>query len=131
MSKGWKILFLVHLIVGLIFGLGYILLPDLVISLFGLSGYNPWLMRMIGAAILGFTASSWYGMAQVSYDRVRGIVMAEIVWTALGALVSLLGLLFDRQPPALWLNAIILALFAAVFSFLAYREDRPGGLARR
>lgn len=127
MAKEWKILFIVHLIVGLLFGLGYILFPDLMISLFGLVGFDPWLLRLVGAAILGFAASSWFGMSQNAYERVRGIVVAEIVWTVLGALVSLLGLLIGGLPSAVWINVIVLGLFAAAFIVLAVREDRTAG----
>jgi hypothetical protein len=124
MAKEWRILFLIHLIVGLVFGLGYIVLPDLTINLLGLTGFNPWLLRIVGAAILGYSASSWYGMQQTSYERIRGIVIAEIVWTTLGALVSLLGVLFAGQPASVWLNVIALGAFAVAFIWLAAREQK-------
>jgi hypothetical protein len=127
-AKEWKVLFTVHLIVGLIFGLGYMLFPDLAISLFGLASFDPWLLRLVGAAVLGYTASSWFGMRQTSYERVRGIVMAEIVWTVLGALVSLMGLLIGGLAPAVWINVVVLGLFGAAFIVLAVREEQNAGV---
>jgi hypothetical protein len=128
MAKEWKVLFVAHLIVGLLFGLGYILLPNLMISWFGLTRFDPWLLRLVGAAILGYTASSWFGMLQTEYEQVRGIVVAEIVWTVLGALVSLFGLLIGGLPPAVWINVIVLGLFAAAFIVLAIRGERTVGV---
>jgi hypothetical protein len=123
-AKEWKTLFSVHLIAGLLFGLGYLLLPDLMISLFGLTRFDPWLLRLVAAAILGYAASSWFAISQTTYERVRVIVMAEIVWTTLATLVCLLGLLIGGLPPAVWINVVVFGLFAAAFIVLAVREER-------
>jgi hypothetical protein len=42
----------------------------------------------------------------------------EIAWTILGALVVLWGLIFAGLPAFGWVNAVILAGFAAAFSIL-------------
>jgi hypothetical protein len=114
-SSGLRTTFLVHGIVGLIFGLGYLLIPETV------GGLTNWEMgdpayRTLGAAILGFTASSWLALRQTERSKVKIVVQAEIVWTVLGALVSAWSVLAAAAPPFAWVNAAILAAFAVAFA---------------
>jgi hypothetical protein len=48
----------------------------------------------------------------------------EIVWTTLGALVMLWGLIFAGLPAFGWVNTVILAGFAAAFSVFYFRQEK-------
>lgn len=110
-------LFLVHFIVGLVFGLIYLLIPDTFLGLFGVTIADSFPYRTIGAAVLAFSASSWYCYKADAWEKVKIVVQAEIVWTVLAALVGLYGLLILAQPPSFWINVIIMAGFAAAFVY--------------
>jgi uncharacterized membrane protein len=114
---GLKITFLVHVIVGGIFGLAYLLIPQVITIVMGFSAGEPALslFRVIGAAILGFAASSWFCYRQTLWERVKIVVQMEIVWTILGALASAWGVVSGAFPATGWMNAIILAAFAIAF----------------
>ena len=71
--------------------------------------------RLIGAAVLGITASSWFAYRAAGWERVKIVVQMEIVWTVLGTLVMLWGLIFAGLPAIGWLNTIILGGFAIAF----------------
>ncbi len=114
---GLKTTFLVHLIVGLIFGLAYLLIPESLGNLLGWPVKDPLLERTVGAAILGFTASSWWAYREIAWEKVKIVVQMEIVWATLGALVALWGELFAGAPVAGWLNFIILGAFAVAFAY--------------
>jgi hypothetical protein len=116
-SSGLKTLFLVHFIVGLVFGLAFVLIPKIFMGLFGMSVPDVEPYRLVGAAVLAFTASSWYCYQAAVWEKVKIVVQAEIVWTVLATLVLLYGLLFAGQPSALWINTIIMAVFAAAFIY--------------
>ncbi len=114
---GLRTLFLVHLIIGLIFGLAYLLIPETFAGLFGMSMKDPVYARLLGAAILGFTASSWWAYRETVWEKVKIVVQAEIVWTALGTLAALWGELIGGVAPAGWLNVIILAGLCLAFAY--------------
>jgi len=120
-SPGLKTLFLVHAIVGTIFGLAYLLMPDVWGSLTGVPMQEPGWYRAIGAAILGFAASSWLAYRETIWDKVKIVVQMEIVWTVLGTLVALWGLLFAGFPTADWLNALVLGGFALAFTYFYFQ----------
>jgi hypothetical protein len=116
-SSGLRTLFLVHFVFGLVFGLLYLLIPGIFMGWLGMSVQDDLPYRIIGAAILAFTTSSWYCYKAAEWERVKIVVLAEIVWTALNALVGLYGLLFAGQPAAEWINVIIMAGFAVAFTY--------------
>jgi hypothetical protein len=119
-SSGLKTTFLVHIIVGLIFGFGMLLFPQAWAAL-GVSVKEPNMYRLAGAAILGFTSSSWWAYKETTWDKVKIVVQMEIVWTILATLVILWGLLFAGLPAVEWVNAIIMAGFAVAFTYFYSR----------
>jgi len=116
LSSGLKMTFLIHFIVGVIFGLIYLLAPEALGRLVGWPVQEVPPYRLIGAAMLGFAASSWLSYKATNWETVKIVVQMEIVWTILGALVMLWGLLFAALPAFGWVNFVILAAFAAAFA---------------
>lgn len=117
-----KTLFLVHFIVAALFGLTYLLIPETFGSLVAWPIQEPAIYRLIGAAILSFAVSSWLAYKETSWDSVRIVVQMEIVWTALGTLVTLWALLFAGLPVFGWVNAVILAGFGVAFGYFYARK---------
>ena len=122
LSQGLKTTFLIHFIVALLFGLGYLLIPTTVGNWYGLDVQEPAIYRLLGGALLGFAASSWLSYQATDWESVRIVVVMEIVWTVLGTLVMLYALLYAGFPVLGWINAIILAAFAVAFGWFYYRK---------
>jgi len=121
-SSGLKALFLVHFVFGLIFGLAYLLIPGLTMGWLGVSLKDESAYRIVGAAILAFSTSSWFCYKAGEWERVKIVVLAEIAWTVLVALVCLYGLIFAGAPAAFWINVIIMAGFAVAFVYYYSRH---------
>ena len=121
-SQGLKTTFLLHFIVALLFGLGFLLIPSTVGSWYGMNILEPVTYRLLGAAMLGFAASSWMAYSANNWEAVRIVVIMEIVWTILGTLVVLYGIFFASYPALYWINAILLAAFAAAFAWFYFRK---------
>jgi len=121
-SQGLKTTFLIHFIVALIFGLGFLLIPNVLGNLYGLNVQEPEIYRLLGGAMLGFAVSSWLSYKATDWESVRIVVVMEIVWPTLGTLVMLYGLLFAGFPVLGWLNAVILAAFAIAFGWFYFRK---------
>jgi hypothetical protein len=122
LSQGLKTTFLVHFIVALLFGLGFLLIPIAVGSIYGLNVQEPEIYRLLGGAMLGFAVSSWLSYKATNWDSVRIVVIMEIVWTILGTLVMLYALLIAGFPALGWINAIIFAAFAIAFGWFYFQK---------
>jgi hypothetical protein len=121
-SSGLRLLFLVHFVVGLVFGLAYLFIPGMFLGLLGVTIPDELPYRIAGAAVLAFAASSWYCYQNPEWERVKFIVLAEIVWTVLNVLVNLFHLIFAGAPAANWISVVIMAGFAAAFIYFYYKK---------
>lgn len=124
-SPGLRIIFAVHAVVGAIFGLAYLLIPETFADLLNFTfpdGSEPY-VRILGAAILAFTASSILGYLAHEWREVKIVVQTEIPWCLLGAVVTLWFVLDGVLPAVAWINFIALALFFVAFAFYFWREE--------
>jgi hypothetical protein len=120
---GLRTTFWVHLVVGGIFGLGYLLIPELVGGLFGVQVDDvvPW--RLVGAAICSFAASSWWAAHETEWERVRIVVEMEIIWTVLAGLVFAYAIIALGYPLLVWVGTVMMALFAIAFGYFYALES--------
>ncbi|MHA2089874.1 MAG: hypothetical protein ACW98K_03360 [Candidatus Kariarchaeaceae archaeon] len=112
--------FLAHAVVGIVFGLSYLLDPTIYEDLFDFTMTEPMVYRLVGAAIFALGVASWLAYREINFDKVKILVILEIIFTVLGAIVTVWGLIDDEFPEAAWLNAILLAAFACAFSYSYY-----------
>ena len=119
---GLKITFLVHFVVAVVFGAGFLLIPEMLTGMLGARAMEPSTFRLVGAAMLAFAASSWLAYRQPVWEKVKIVVQIEIVWTVLGVLATLYGLIFEGLPAADWMNVVILGAFAVAFIFFYSRR---------
>ena len=115
--SGLKATFLAHSVITGLVGLQHVIAPRWWTDLVGLEIQITVTWRVIGAALLAFAVSSWLAYREDAWDRVRIVVVMEIVWSALGALVIVWGILDEGAPPLEWVNVALLAVFAAVFTY--------------
>jgi hypothetical protein len=121
-SYGLKITFLVHFVMAAVFGLVFLLIPEMFGGMMGTVIREPSTFRLVGAALIAFAASSRFAYREAVWERVKIVVQMEIVWTVLGVLATLYGLVFEGLPSGDWMNVIILGAFAVAFSFFYSRR---------
>ena len=81
MSKALKITFGVHMVVALLFGAPLLLIPGRFLGLFGWQPLDPHITRLLGAAMLAFTWSSFQGYRTTDMNLKRAIlVVFAITW---------------------------------------------------
>jgi hypothetical protein len=123
-TPGSKITFFARFVITGLVGLQHLLVPRLATVLAGIEITEtvPW--RLMGAALLGFAASSWMASRESVWARVRILVIMEIIWSALGALVILWGIAFEGLPPSEWLSVATLGGLAAAFAVFFSKMER-------
>jgi len=121
-SPALKNTFLLHAIVATLFGFVYLLIPGWLGKLINWPMQEVEAYRLLGAAILGFGTSSWLAYRENTREAVIVVVRMELVWTGLGTLVMLYGVLLADLPAFTWVNIVILAAFAVLFSVFYPRK---------
>lgn len=122
-SRGLKITFLIHAIVGAVMGLAYLMIPTIMGDWVGWN-MSDFAYRVVGAAILGFAASSWLAYMAEQWSEVRIVVEAELIWVVLAAVVQLWALLVNAVPIFGWFNFAMLALFGIAFGYFLVVHSR-------
>jgi hypothetical protein len=119
---GLKITFLVHFVVALVFGLVFLLIPEMFGGMMGASIKEPSTFRLLGAALVAFAASSWFAYKESMWERVKIVVQMDIVGAILGVLAMLYGLIFEGLPAGDWMNVVIYGAFAVAYTFFYSRR---------
>jgi hypothetical protein len=109
--------FVLHFIISGAVGLQHLLFPRMWTNLAGMVIIETVTWRLIGAALIAFAISSLLASRHTSWEGVRILVIMEIVWSVLAALVIIWGIVVEGLAPLEWINVVILAVFALVFIF--------------
>jgi hypothetical protein len=113
---GLRATFLAHAIAACAFGLIFLFIPDVWGDLVNWPADDTAPYRLMGAAMLGYGASSILAYRETDWDKVVIVVRMEIVWTALATLVMLWAVIFDGAPVIGWLYVGLMAIWAILFS---------------
>lgn len=115
-----SLLFRVHALVAGVVGAQHLVFPRFWTDLAGMEITETTTWRLIGAALVAMAVSSWLAAGERQWSRVRIVVILEIIWSALAAVVLIWGILAEGLPPLEWVNAVTVAAFALAFTW-AYR----------
>jgi hypothetical protein len=124
MSKGLKLTFLIHAIVAGLMGALLLLIPGRFLQAIGWAPIDPILSRVLGAALLALAWSSFRGWQASDWVQVAILVELEVAYTVLGCVGLLRHLLFARYPLIVWLDFVVLLLFAIAWIFFLVRGKR-------
>ncbi len=120
---GTKIVLWLHVAIGMVFGVALMLMPKELMSLYGWPATSPYFPRLFGAALVGFASSSFLAVVGDNWEKSRIIVMGEITWTGMAALVCVWMQVMDELPLLGWVNAGIFGFFAVAFMIMYFIEE--------
>ena len=113
--KSLRVWFVIHFVIDIIIAIPMLLVPELLLPLFGWSVVDPITSRLVGAALLGIGVESLLGR-NASRDVFKAMLNLKILWAS-GAILGIgLGLVAGG-PPIAW---IFLAIFTGFLGLWAY-----------
>lgn len=112
MNKGIKIVFLIHAIVALFFGVVLTFLPTTWADVMNWQPLDTAMTRLLGAAMFAFAVGSFLGFVSQTWEQVQIVVLMEIALTVIGLLVGLFEMIFADAPASIWFNTVLFGLFA-------------------
>ena len=117
-------LLLINAIVASLFGLGFVLIPDMVLSLYGvtLSVNGIYISRLLGAAFLGFAVVSWLVKNSTGSAELRAILFALFISEILGFFISLFYQLQGVVNALGWTTVAIYLLLGVGFGYFYWKN---------
>ena len=122
-----RYLFIASAVVGILFGLGFLLFPDQLLQLYGvqLSEAGLQIARLMGSAFIGLGIITW--QARYSHDSAarRAIVTGLFIDFLLGFIVSIMIMVSGIVNALGWSTVIIYLLFTLAYGYFQFikRED--------
>ena len=116
-----RLIFQAHALIAGLVGAQHLVFPRFWTDLAGMTIDETATWRLIGAALIALAVGSWLAARERAWARVRIVVILEIVWSGLAAVVITWGILAEGLPPLEWVNAVLVAGFAVAFGW-AYRR---------
>jgi hypothetical protein len=109
-----------------VFGLGFLLVPGAVASLYGiaLEGSHQY-ARYFGSALLGFAAVLWLARKSASGVALRAILVGSFVASAIGLLVAVFEVIQGAGNALVWSTVVIYFLLALGFGDFVFRTPPP------
>lgn len=118
-------LFKTAAVIALVFGIGFVLAPAQLASLYNLTldGAGLYVGRLFGALLIGVGVINWSAATLQEQQGTRAVALGNLVGDGLGFVIALLVQLngvagINRLG---WLNVVIYLLLAAGFAYLLYR----------
>ena len=117
-SKAMRIAILVYAILWGLYGLLHVVAPEL------MQAKDPAVERVLGAAMVALAIGAELAYLGKAWDRVRIMVLLQVIWMILYTLTMAWGILVGGIPAAAWPPTIIGAIFAILLAILYVREER-------
>ena len=117
-SKGLRIVILVYTIYSVLYGLLHVVSPEMV------GAKDPAIERVLGAAVLAFALGAGLAYLERAWDRVRIVVLVQVVWMILYTITMAWGILAGGIGAVAWPAAIMGAIFAVLLTVFYIREER-------
>ncbi|MBI3733144.1 MAG: hypothetical protein HY259_06760 [Chloroflexi bacterium] len=109
-------------ILGLLFGLGAVLAPGPVTSLYGanLNLSGTVVAQFYGAALIGLGTLGWLARDFTDAQALRAVVLSSLIADTIGFLVALLGQLAGGANSLGWSTVVIYLLLALGFAYFQF-----------
>ncbi|MFW9784515.1 MAG: hypothetical protein ACFFFB_19700 [Candidatus Heimdallarchaeota archaeon] len=125
LSKGLKIVLLIHFALGIILGIIFLFIPEIYCSLVGFPMIDSGSLRIIGAASLALGSSSFLAFRTNDWEKTKLFIIMEFIWLG-GAIVAMLWWLIELGSSGVagwWIFGMFLG-FLAAFGYSYYLQER-------
>ncbi len=113
--RALRIWFVIHFVLDIIFALPLLVAPVWFLGIFGWETTDPFVARLVGAALFAIGIESWLGRHQ-SLESYRTMLRLKLLWSG-SATAGILATMIEGAPPMGWL---IFAIFAGFFLVWGY-----------
>jgi hypothetical protein len=120
----YRIMFVLNSVVALLFGLGFLIVPNWALGLFGTETFvsTVLLARLFGAAMLGLGLALWFARDISDPAAQKGMAIALLIAALTGLVVSGLGTFAAHAVLRTngWLLMVVYLLFGLGYGYLLF-----------
>ena len=123
-----RVFLIINAILAIVHGIGFILMPSELLALYQVSrGASEQLMgQFFGATLLSVGVLAWLGKDLTDSRALAAIVLANLIGVAVGAVVSIRGVLSGVMGSAGWTSVAIYVFLTLGFLYFQFKRDSYG-----
>lgn len=117
-------LMVIKAIIVIIFGIGFVVIPAPILSLYGasLDPVGILMTRLFGAAFILLAVMLWQAKSDPGSPALKAIVLGVFSGDTIGFVVALLGQLSGLFNALGWLNVVLYFLLALGFGYFSFKK---------
>ena len=122
-----KTLFIINFVVCLVFGIGFVFLPEKVISLYGneaVTGQFKYIGQLFGSSLLTFGVISWLARNSTESNARDAILLSFFLGDLVGFIISLINQISGVVNALNWSTVAIYLLLSLGFGYFYFKK--PG-----
>ena len=122
-----KTLFIINFVVCLVFGIGFVFLPEKVISLYGnevVTGQFKFIGQLFGSSLLTFGVISWLARNSTESNARDAILLSFFLGDLVGFIISLINQISGVVNALNWSTVAIYLLLSLGFGYFYFKK--PG-----
>ena len=122
----YRILFLINAFIAVLLGLGFLIVPDRILSQFGVDEYaaTKLLSQFFGTAMLGLGLLLWFAKDVNDATLQKGMGIALLVGAAAGLVITVLGATSGVLRANWWIAMVVYAILGFAYAYLVFLKPR-------
>ncbi len=120
-----KLLLIINAIFALLFGLGFLLAPESLLSAYGATtdAELVQMARFFGSAMLGYAVPTWFARKTEESEARRAIILSLILSFAVGFVVALQGQLSGVVSTLGWFTVALYLFFVLGYGYFQFVKN--------
>ena len=109
-------------VIALVFGLGFVLFPAQVMSLYGvtLEAGGQWVGRYLGSAFIGISVLTWLARNAEQGRALSAILLGDFALSAIGLVVAILDIIYGPGNALVWSTVAIYLFLTVGFGYFQF-----------
>jgi hypothetical protein len=122
----FRIMFLINALIAALLGLGFLVVPDRILSQFGVDGYAATKLaaQYFGTAMLALGLLLWFAKDVSEENLQKGIAIALMVGAAAGLIITVVGTTSNILRSSGWIAMLVYLLFGLAYAYLVFMKPR-------
>lgn len=122
----FKTLMVIKAAVCLVLGIGILISPEFVYSIFGatLSITGVFVAREYGASLIGNMMLTWFARGAQESETRRAIILGMFFYNTIGWIITLIAIFLDVLSPVAWLAFVIYLFFSVGFGYFMFQKKQ-------
>ena len=117
---------LINAFIAILFGLGFLVVPNMVLNQFGVDEYasTRLVSQFFGTAMLALGLLLWFAKDVVDLNLQKGMAVALLVGAAAGLIITVAGTASGILRTNWWLAVLIYLLFGLAYAYLVFMKPK-------